>query len=362
MGFKTILRKKTKKIKVGNIFIGGDFPVTVQSMTNTKTKSVNETVKQIKTLEIAGCEIIRCAVPDVESAKALEKIKKNIGIPLVADIHFDYRLAILSMEAGVDKIRINPGTIEDKSKVKEIIKKAKSKKIPIRIGLNSGSLPKKYLNKNNKSKALVEGSLEMIEYFESLNFKDIVLSVKSSYIQETIDAYRGLSKKTDYPIHLGLTEAGTLISGIVKSTLTVGELLKEGIGDTIRISLTAEPVKEITAGIEILKAVGLKSSPELISCPVCARCEIKLESLVKAVEERIAGIKTPIKIAVMGCVVNGPGEAKDADIGIAGGKKSAILFKKGKQIKKIKEKDIVSTLIEEINKMVKNKKKEIVKN
>ncbi len=346
---RKILRRKTKEVSVGKVLIGGNNPISVQSMTTTKTSDLKATLNQIKKLVEAGCEIVRVAVPDEASVENIPKIKEKISIPLVADIHFDYRLALKSIEAGVDKIRINPGTIGGLTKVKEILKKAKKRGIPIRVGLNTGSLPKKFQRTKNLAFTLAQGAAEYGAFLEENGFKDIVFSVKSSSPLVTINAYRLLAKKTEHPFHLGITEAGTYLSGTVKSSIGLGVLLEEGIGDTIRVSLTTNPVKEVLVGIEILKALGLKKGADLVSCPTCSRCEIDLIPLAEKVEKKLMKVKLPIKVAVMGCVVNGPGEAKEADIGIAGGKKAGVLFKHGKVVRKVSEDRLLEVLFEEID-------------
>lgn len=349
-------RIKTKKIKIGNIYIGGDSAITVQSMTNTDTRDAIKTIEQIRALRIAGCEIIRCAVPDEAAAIALNEIVKAIDIPLVADIHFDYKLALLSIENGVSALRINPGNIGALWKIKEVAKAAKAKNIPIRIGVNSGSLEKEILEKYGgvSSEALVESALNHVKILEDINFDDIVISIKSSNVNTMIDSYRMVSKKTNYPLHIGVTEAGTLFRGTIKSCLGIGTLLSEGIGDTIRVSLTGDPIEEIKVGNEILKSLGLKRrGVEFISCPTCGRTEIDLISIANEVENRLSYLDKDIKIAVMGCVVNGPGEAREADIGIAGGKGEGLIFKKGQIIKKVKEEDLANELISEVENLFK---------
>ncbi|WP_213974575.1 flavodoxin-dependent (E)-4-hydroxy-3-methylbut-2-enyl-diphosphate synthase [Tepidanaerobacter acetatoxydans] len=348
-------RRKSKKIMVSNVGIGGDSPISVQSMTNTKTYDVKSTIQQIHALEEYGCDIIRVAVPDQESAEAISKIKRQIHIPLVADIQFDYRLAIESIRQGADAIRINPGNIGDAERVREIVQLAKSYQIPIRIGVNSGSIEKDLLHKYGKPtpEAMVESALRHIEILENMNFSDIVVSLKSSDVLSNILAYKMMALKVDYPLHLGITEAGTLINGTVKSSVGLGILLYEGIGDTIRVSLTGEPSDEVKVGIEILKSLNLREGGiNLISCPTCGRTEVDLISIAKEIEEKLANVKKPLKVAVMGCIVNGPGEAKEADIGIAGGKKKVAIFKKGEIIKTVSEEDAVSELIREINEIV----------
>ncbi len=347
-------RVKTKKIKVGNIHIGGDSKITVQSMTNTDTRNVKETIAQIHKLQEAGCDIIRCAVPDMEAGNAIKEIVNNINIPLVADIHFDYRLALTSIENGVSALRINPGNIGSIDKVKEVAKAAKDKNVPIRIGVNSGSLKKEILDKYGKvcPEALVESALEHVRILESVNYDDIVISIKSSNVMQMIDSYRMISKAVDYPLHLGVTEAGTIWRGTIKSSVGIGALLSEGIGDTIRISLTGDPVEEIKVGREILKSLGyLNEGIEFISCPTCGRTQIDLINIAEEVERRLINYNKNLKVAVMGCVVNGPGEAREADIGIAGGNGEGLIFKKGKIVKKVREEELVDELIEQIKNM-----------
>ncbi|MBR2594248.1 MAG: flavodoxin-dependent (E)-4-hydroxy-3-methylbut-2-enyl-diphosphate synthase [Firmicutes bacterium] len=344
------LRKKTRTVDIGGVKIGGDNPVAIQSMCNTDTRNVSETVNQIKKLEQKGCEIIRVAVPDMEAASALKKIKSQISIPLVADIHFDYKLALASMENGVDKIRINPGNIGSEEKVKAVVNMAKDMNIPIRIGVNAGSLEKELLEKYGVSeKSLVQSALKEVSILEKLNFENIVISVKTSSVPMTVKAYSMLSDMTDYPLHIGVTESGTPYNGVIKSSVGIGTLLMMGIGDTIRVSLTGDPLDEIRAAKSILKAAGIRNfGAELISCPTCGRTRIDLISLAEKVEKEIENIDKPIKVAVMGCVVNGPGEAKEADIGICGGKGEGLIIKKGEIIKKLPEKELLSALMEEI--------------
>jgi len=349
-----ICRRKTKPVFCRDIQIGGDSPITIQSMTNTDTRDVKATVEQIKRLEEAGCEIVRVAVLDHEAAEAIKKIKKQIEIPIVADIHFDYRLALEAIENGVDKLRLNPGNIGDKDRVKQIVKKASERKIPIRIGVNSGSIDKKILQKYNgvTAEAMVESALEHISFLESFHFEDIVISLKASDVQLTYEAYRLMASKTEYPFHIGITEAGTLRSGTIKSAIGIGALLLNGIGDTVRVSLTGDPVEEVKVAQEILKQLGLrKFGVQIISCPTCGRCQIDLIHLAQRIEKKLENVNKPIKVAIMGCAVNGPGEAKDADIGIAGGKASALLFKKGEIVRKLNESEIENVLLEEIMKM-----------
>ncbi|RKL62063.1 flavodoxin-dependent (E)-4-hydroxy-3-methylbut-2-enyl-diphosphate synthase [Thermoanaerobacteraceae bacterium SP2] len=353
--FTSPFRRKTKKVILRDVAVGGDAPLSVQSMTNTKTYDVEATVNQILHLEEAGCEIIRVAVPDMDSAMAISEIKKQIHIPLVADVHFDYRLAIESMKQGADGLRINPGNIGSKDRIKKIVDVALERKIPIRIGVNSGSLEKDLLSKYGKPvpEALVESALRHVEILEDMNFSDIVISLKSSDVLTTVESYKLLAEKVDYPFHLGITEAGTIFSGTIKSSVGLGILLYLGIGDTIRVSLTGDPVDEVKAGYEILKSLKLKNDGiDLISCPTCGRCEINLINIAREVEERLKNIRKPLKVAVMGCAVNGPGEAREADIGIAGGKKKVALFKKGEIIKSVPEERAVAELMEEIRKLI----------
>ena len=344
----------SKKIYIGDVPVGGGAPIAIQSMTNTATKDVEATVSQIKELEGAGCDIIRCAVPDIESAKAISEIKKRIKIPLVADIHFDYKLALLSIENGVDKIRINPGNIGSEEGVRLVAEKAKEARIPIRIGVNSGSVEKGILAKYGAptAEALVESAEHHINLLTKYGFSDILISVKASNVKTTIKAYRLLNEKYDYPLHLGVTEAGTFLGGTVKSAVGIGSLLADGIGDTFRVSLTDEPIKEITVAKEILKSLDLTDRcARLVSCPTCGRTKIDLIPLAKKVEEYLLTIDKPITVAVMGCAVNGPGEAREADIGIAGGDGEGLIFKKGEIIRKVKESELYPELIKEIESM-----------
>jgi (E)-4-hydroxy-3-methylbut-2-enyl-diphosphate synthase len=355
----SIKRKRTKKINLDHVEIGGNAPVVVQSMTNTDTRDVKATVAQIKALERAGCEVIRVALPDKEAVEALPHIRKKIKLPLIADIHFDYRLAIAAMKQGVAGIRINPGNIA-RDKISAIIKVAKERETVIRIGVNPGSLQKDFLLKYGgaTSEALVESALRNIDLFEEQDFKKIKLSLKSSDVPTMIEAYRAISAKTDYPLHLGVTEAGSLVNAAIKSALGIGTLLYEGIGDTIRVSVTGNPVLEIPVAYGILRALNIrKIGPDIVSCPTCGRCEIDLLSLTDKIEKALAGKKDYLKVALMGCVVNGPGEAADADIGIAGGKGQGILFKKGRALRKVKEKDFVKVLLEEIKMIIDERKK-----
>lgn len=349
-------RTETRKISVAGVQIGGQNKVIIQSMTNTKTKDVEATVKQILELEKAGCEIIRVACLDIEDAKAIKAIKEKIHIPIVADIHFDYKIALQAIESGVDKIRINPGNIGDKEKVKAVVDGCKEKNIPIRIGVNAGSLEKDLLEKNNgkpTAEAMVESARRHIEILEELEFYDICLSLKASDLDLCIKAYELASQKFPYPLHIGITEAGTAFSGTIKSSIGLGVLLRQGLGDTLRVSLSDDPIEEIKVAKEILKNCGLyKKSPTLVSCPTCGRTQIDLIPMAKEVEEFLQTIESDITVAVMGCAVNGPGEARNADIGIAGGIKEGLLFKKGEIIKKVKQEEIVNVLKQEILEMI----------
>ncbi len=341
----------SRKIRVGNIYIGGDSEVIIQSMTNTKTSDIKATVKQIKELENAGCQLVRVTVNDTEAAEAIKEIKKQISIPLAADIHFDYRLAISAMENGVDKLRINPGNIGSDDKVALVVEKAKEYNIPIRIGVNAGSLEKTILEKYRRPtpEAMVESGLYHVRLLEKFGFEDIIISLKSSNVKMMVTAYRMMRELVDYPLHLGVTEAGTAFQGTVKSSIGIGGLLVDDIGDTIRVSLTENPVEEIKVAKEILKVLGLREEgTEIISCPTCGRTEIDLINLAKKVEEEFSTFEKKIKIAVMGCVVNGPGEAREADYGVAGGKGIGVLFKKGEVIKQVKETEI----LDELKKMI----------
>ncbi|HWR57707.1 MAG TPA: flavodoxin-dependent (E)-4-hydroxy-3-methylbut-2-enyl-diphosphate synthase [Thermodesulfovibrionales bacterium] len=346
-----IRRKKTSVIHVGAVPIGGKNPIAVQSMTKTDTRNVKSTVNQIKSLERAGCEIIRIAVPDMQAARALGSIKKSAAIPVIADIHFDWRLALEAIHQGVDGLRINPGNIGAAWKVKEVVSAAKNNCIPIRIGVNAGSLSKKLLGKygHPTPEALVESAAEHVNILERLNFREIKVSLKASNVPTTVDAYRLFSRKFRYPLHIGISEAGPSFTGMIKSSVGLGILLSEGIGDTIRVSLSANPIEEVRVAYEILKSLGIREKgANIISCPTCGRCEIDIRGIAAKVEDRLKNINKPVTVAVMGCVVNGPGEAREADVGIAGGKGVGILFRKGKVIRTVKEKDLLKTLLEEI--------------
>ena len=347
-------RKTTRKITVGNVPMGGDAPVVIQSMTNTDTRDVESTLNQIRTLYNAGCEIIRCAVPDMKAAESLKEICENSPMPVVADIHFDYRLALKAIENGVSAIRLNPGNIGNVERVKIVTEAAKAKNIPIRIGVNSGSLEKDILERDGRptAKGLVESALRHVKILEELNFFDIVISIKSSDVPMMIEAYRLMSEKCDYPLHLGVTESGTVFRGTIKSTLGIGTLLAEGIGDTIRVSLTSDPIEEIKVAKEMLIALGLrKQGMTFVSCPTCGRTQINLIKIAEEVEKRLENCDKNIKVAVMGCVVNGPGEAREADIGIAGGNGEGLIFKKGEIVKKVKEEELIQELMKEIEKL-----------
>lgn len=347
-----MLRDKTKVIKIGSKLIGGGNPILIQSMTNTKTQDVSATVDQIKRLEQAGCEIIRCAVPDIEAAKALKEIKKQISIPLVADIHFDYKLALASIEAGADKIRINPGNIGSSDKVKEVVMLAKERNVSIRVGVNSGSVEKRLLEKYKGvcANALVESAVEKVKLIEDMGYDNLVVSIKSSDVPMCIKAHELIANEINYPLHVGITETGTAYAGNIKSAVGLGVILYQGIGDTIRVSLSADPVEEIKSAKLILKTLGLrKSGIDVVACPTCGRTQIDLISLASQAEELVKNYPYDIKVAVMGCAVNGPGEAREAQIGIAGGKNEGLLFKKGQIIKKVPENELISALKYELD-------------
>lgn len=341
-------------VDVGGVKIGGDYPISIQSMTNTDTRDVAATVAQIKRLQTAGCEIIRAAVLDMDAAKAIGEIKKQISIPLVCDIHFDYRLALECIKCGVDKVRINPGNIGSRERVKEVADACRERGIPIRIGVNGGSLEKDILEKYKKptADALVESAMRHVEILDDLNFNDIVVSIKVSDVPELIKAYRKFDSLNDIPLHIGVTEAGTKNGGMIKSAVGLGTLLSENIGNTMRVSLTADPVEEIYAAKEILKVLGMrKNGAELVSCPTCGRTKIDMIPIAAEMEERLRGVDKDIKVAVMGCAVNGPGEAREADIGVAGGDGEGLIFKKGKIIRKVPENEIISALMDEIERL-----------
>lgn len=347
-------RRKSRKIKLGNTYIGGDSDVLVQSMLNIPAGDIEGSVAQAKELAAAGCQVIRFAIPNEQALDLVEPIKNAVEVPLVADIHFDYRLALGAVERGIDKIRINPGNIGDDSRVKAVADACKTRNIPIRIGVNSGSLEKEILAKYGSPtpEAMVASAMYHARLLEKFDFEDIVISIKSSNVETMINAYELAAQECDYPLHLGVTEAGTERMGIIKSSIGIGSLLTRGIGDTIRVSLTDAPVKEVFAAFDILKAIGLKKDcPYLISCPTCGRTKIDLVGLAKQVEDRLRDCKKPIKVAVMGCIVNGPGEAKEADIGIAGGDGNGLIFKKGEILRKVDEKDLLEELMKEIEKL-----------
>ncbi len=348
------------QIKVGNVKIGGGAPISIQSMTKTDTRDVLATAKQVKELERSGCEIIRVAVKDFEAAKAIKAIKRKINLPLTADIHFNYKLALCAIENGADKIRLNPGNIYKENEIKEVVKLAKKRKVPIRVGVNSGSIPSPFplpigervrVRGRNSADIMVKAALDYIKILEGMDFYDIIVSLKASSVLSTIEAYKLFSKKSKYPLHLGVTAAGPVSTGIVKSSIGIGALLLDGIGDTIRVSLTGDPVEEVIAAKNILQALELRNfGPEIISCPTCGRCQVGLEKIAEQIRSmlEVQGSRQNVKIAIMGCEVNGPGEAKEADIGIACGKGTGVIFKKGKIIKRVKEKDIVRELLGEL--------------
>ena len=351
----TITRRETRKIHVGNVAIGGNAPIVVQSMCSTDTRDIRASLQQINRLAEVGCEIIRLAVLDDKAVEALKSIKEEAPIPLIADIHFDHRLALGALKAGVDGLRINPGNIGGEKAMAKVVRAAAERRVPIRIGVNSGSLDKDLHKRYGGAtpEAMVESALRQIQLLESLQFHEIKISLKSSDVMTMVESYRLLADRVAYPLHLGVTEAGTLISGTAKSAVGIGLLLAEGIGDTIRVSLTSDPIDEIKAAYEILRALKLRErGVEIISCPTCGRCEIDIIGLTHEVEKRLLTVKTPLKVAIMGCVVNGPGEAKEADVGIAGGRGQGILFKKGEIIQKIPEEKLMARLLEEISLMV----------
>lgn len=348
-------RRISKEVKIGNVWIGGSHPIAIQSMTNTKTEDVEATVKQILALEAAGCEIIRCAAPTMEAAQAFKEIKKQIHIPLVADIHFDYRLAIAAMENGADKVRINPGNIGSTDKIKAVVDVARERDIPLRVGVNSGSLEKHLIEKYGgvTAEGLVESALHQAELIEDMGYDNLVISIKSSDVLMCVKAHELIASKTNYPLHVGITESGTVTSGNIKSSIGLSLILGQGIGDTIRVSLTADPVEEIASAKQILKTLGLrKGGIEVVSCPTCGRTRIDLIRLAKQVEELVKNYPLDIKVAVMGCVVNGPGEAREADLGVAGGIGEGLIIKKGEILRKVKEEDLLSELKCELDKML----------
>jgi len=345
-------RRVSKAIKIGGVTVGGGAPITVQSMTKTDTRDARATIRQIKELEEYGCELIRVAVPDAEAADALVKIKRGIAIPLIADIHFDYRLALAALEAGVDGLRLNPGNIGEADKIKAVALAAKERGVPIRIGVNAGSLPRTANRKLSVAERMVAAALEQIRLLESLDFDLIKVSLKAFDVPTTIEVYRSIAEKIPYPLHIGITESGLPRTGIIRSAVGIGTLLYMGIGDTIRVSLTAHPREEVIAGYEILKSLDLRQrGPVLVSCPTCGRAEVDIVQLAQKVEAELLKMEKPIRVAVMGCVVNGPGEAKDADVGIACGKGKAVLFKKGVQVGVVAEKDIFAALMREVERV-----------
>ncbi len=352
------MRRKTRELRIGGVKVGGGAPISVQSMTNTDTANVEATVSQIKALEKAGCEIVRVAVPDMAAAESLKPIKKEIGIPIIADIHFDWRLALKALDMGVDGLRLNPGNIGSNERVKAVVKEARDRKVPIRIGVNAGSLEKDILSRygHPRAEALVESAMRHIMILEDMDFRDIKVSLKASSVRMTIESYRLLSEKVDYPFHIGVTEAGTLFSGTVKSSVGLGVLLSEGIGDTLRVSLTGDPVDEVRVGWEILKSLELrKRGINLVSCPTCGRIKLDCVSIALEVEKRLSHIEEPLNIAIMGCVVNGPGEAIGSDVGLAGGDGVGLIYVKGKPVRKVREEDAVNALIEEVGKVLKER-------
>jgi (E)-4-hydroxy-3-methylbut-2-enyl-diphosphate synthase len=354
-------RKKTKQLALGGLRIGNDAPIAVQSMCNTDTRDVKATLVQIERLEQAGCEIVRLAVPDEEAARALGKIRKGTSLPLIADIHFDYRLALEAVKQGMDGLRINPGNIGGKEKVAEVVRACTDKDIPIRIGVNAGSLEKHLLERygHPTPEAIVESAFGHIRILEDLNFRNLKVSLKASDVMTTVASYRLFAKQSDYPLHIGISEAGTRFSGTIKSSVGLGILLAEGIGDTLRVSLTADPVEEVRVAYEILKSLAVRQrGVNLISCPTCGRTEINIIGLAEEVEKRLAYIKEPISVAVMGCVVNGPGEAREADVGIAGGKGVGLLFKHGEIIRKFDEKELADVLVKEVETIILERKSE----
>jgi (E)-4-hydroxy-3-methylbut-2-enyl-diphosphate synthase len=345
-------RRISRPVKVGGITIGGGAPIVVQSMTKTDTRDVRATIRQIKELEDCGCELVRVAVPDAGAARAISEIRKGIALPLIADIHFDYRLALMSLEAGADGLRLNPGNIGEPEKVKAVALAAKERGSPIRIGVNAGSLPRTANPRLSVAERMVEAALEQIRWLESLDFDLIKVSLKAFDVPTTVEAYQSIAAKIPYPLHIGITEAGTPRTGVIRSTVGIGTLLWLGIGDTIRVSLTAHPREEVTAAYEILKSLNLRQrGPVLVSCPTCGRAEADVVKLAEAVEERLVKINKPIKVAVMGCVVNGPGEARDADVGIACGRGKGVIFKKGEKVGTVKEKDFLTALMKEVEEL-----------
>lgn len=352
-------RRQTRALQIGGVQVGGNAFISVQSMTNTHTDDADATLKQIRELAAAGCDIIRCAVPDMAAAEGLKRICKESPIPVIADIHFDYKLALAALEAGVDALRLNPGNIGGEEKVRAVVEEARKRNVPIRIGVNAGSLPKDLLEKygHPTPEAMVEAAWRHIHILEDMDYRNIKISLKCHDVPMTLAAYRLMASQCDYPLHVGVTEAGTVNSGIIKSAVGIGTLLAEGIGDTIRVSLTGDPVNEVKTAYEILKALGLRAyGPTLISCPTCGRTRINLEKLALEVEKRLAGIKDTITVAVMGCVVNGPGEAREADVGLAGGVGEGLIFRKGEVLRKVPEEQLISELFKEIDKILEERK------
>ena len=347
-------RRSTKSVTMGNVEIGGKAPISVQSMTNTDTRNVEKTVEQIELLEEAGCELIRVAIPDYEAATKVDQIREEINIPLIADIHFDHKLALEVLDRGIDGLRINPGNIGGEDNVKEVAKKALANNVPIRVGVNGGSLEEELLEKygHPTAQAMVESALKHIRLLEKFGFTDIIISLKASDVPMTLKAYQLMAQEVDYPFHVGITEAGTVKSGTIKSAVGIGSILAQGLGDTIRVSLTGDPVEEIQVAYEILKSLNLREKGiKIVSCPTCGRCEIDLVKIANQVEKRISDVDKPIQVAIMGCVVNGPGEAKEADIGIAGGKDVGLIFKDGETLKKVAADELVTELVNEIDKL-----------
>ncbi len=352
-------RRQTRALQIGGVQVGGNAFISVQSMTNTHTDDADATLKQIRELAAAGCDIIRCAVPDMAAAEGLKRICKESPIPVIADIHFDYKLALAALEAGVDALRLNPGNIGGEEKVRAVVEEARKRNVPIRIGVNAGSLPKDLLEKygHPTPEAMVEAAWRHIHILEDMDYRNIKISLKCHDVHMTLAAYRLMASQCDYPLHVGVTEAGTVNSGIIKSAVGIGTLLAEGIGDTIRVSLTGDPVNEVKTAYEILKALGLRAyGPTLISCPTCGRTRINLEKLALEVEKRLAGIKDTITVAVMGCVVNGPGEAREADVGLAGGVGEGLIFRKGEVLRKVPEEQLISEFFKEIDKILEERK------
>lgn len=350
------MKKTTRQIRIGNVLIGGGAPCSVQSMCSTDTRDVTATLDQIGRLAAAGCELVRCAVPDMTAAEALASIKTASPLPVIADIHFDYKLALTVLAGGIDGLRLNPGNIGDRWKVEEVVRAARERLVPIRIGVNAGSLEKELLEKygHPTAEAMVESALGHVRILEELGYDQIKISLKASDVMKTVAAYRLLAQQVDYPLHIGITEAGTIFSGTIKSSVGLGILLADGIGDTMRVSLTGDPVDEVRVGYEILKALGLRQrGVNFVSCPTCGRCQINLIQVAEEVEKRLAGIDKPLTVAVMGCVVNGPGEAREADVGIAGGRGEGLLFRNGEVVRKVPESQMADALLAEVEKIVK---------